>query len=86
MHTLRNLKTLYPEVLQPVALLGLGLLMLTLTGCMTTTASVVTDSSCDVFQPILWSQLDTAETVQQVVEHNAVYSELCVEGAADDTN
>lgn len=77
---LRNLKVSSPEVLRPAALLGCGLLTLMVTGCMTTTASVVTDSSCDIFEPILWSQQDTAETVQQIREHNAVFREVCLVG------
>lgn len=33
--------------------------------------------ACKSFKPIYWSAKDTRETQDQVVEHNAVYKELC---------
>lgn len=47
--------------------------LLFLAGCQTIQAAVF----CDVTQPITYSRNDTAETRAQIVEHNAVYDELC---------
>lgn len=57
--------------LAPLALLPL------LAACATTTRTVVTDTSCRGFVPILYSRKDTAGTVQQVREHNAAWDALC---------
>lgn len=52
-------------------------LTLCLVGCATTTGSVATDVSCEAFEPILWSEKDTDETIRQIREHNAVWVALC---------
>jgi hypothetical protein len=52
-------------------------LTLSLGACATTTGSVATDVSCEAFEPILWSQEDTDETIRQIREHNAVWVALC---------
>lgn len=58
-------------------MLALGLL-LGLTGCVATTGGGETKAAlCDQFRPIRWSQQDTAETVRQAKESNAVGSALC---------
>ena len=54
------------------------LLVSTLLGCQTTSSSV-TDVSCIVFAPLKVSRTDTAETIEQVRGHNAVWYELCEE-------
>jgi len=46
-----------------------------------TTASVVTSVECQAFQPVLWSKKDTLRTIDQVREHNAVWTSLCDRGA-----
>lgn len=48
-----------------------------LAGCQTTTATVVTDTSCLAFKPITWSGDDTVSTRLQVQEHNKVFDTLC---------
>ena len=41
-------------------------------------ASIVTDSACLVFEPIYGDPVkDTAETMEQIDEHNAVGVEIC---------
>lgn len=59
------------------ALVALVSLSSLLTGCQTMTPTVVTDTSCDAYEPITWSSKDTPETIHQVREHNKVYDELC---------
>jgi hypothetical protein len=60
---------------------AVGLLALSLSGCLTTPETVIVDD-CDVFSAISYSaSLDTAETVSQIRRHNARYLELC-SGAA----
>lgn len=52
----------------------------TLSGCAMTTGSAVTDgraSFCEVASPLYWSKDDTAATVAQVKEYNAVGKTLC---------
>lgn len=50
------------------------LLPIILTGCQTTTGSVATSGArfCDVARAIYWSRHDTAPTIEQIKEHNAV--------------
>jgi hypothetical protein len=56
----------------------LPMLLLILTGCAMTTASVGTDAvACSAFEPIRWSTKDTAETIRQVKEHNAAWKVIC---------
>jgi hypothetical protein len=38
---------------------------------------IVTKISCTAFEPITWSAKDTAATVAQVKQHNAVFEALC---------
>jgi hypothetical protein len=47
--------------------------------CQTTDtgAGEETDYSCMVFLPIDWSDKDTARTRERILEHNAVWEELC---------
>lgn len=55
-------------------------LSVTLTACVTTTASkgkTNTASFCQVAEPIYWSSKDTDETIKQVKEHNAVGVQIC---------
>lgn len=52
--------------------LSFAILSLLLAGC-GPTASVF----CQVAQPITYSRNDTQETRAQIVEHNAVWTELC---------
>jgi hypothetical protein len=59
-----------------------ALMSLTLTGCVTTTASKGPTSTgaasfCKVAEPIYWSGKDTDKTIAQVKEHNAVGKKLC---------
>ncbi len=57
--------------------------MLTLSGCGTTTGSAViepvagADTFCRVAKPITWSSRDTDETIREVKAHNAVFARLC---------
>tara|TARA_R110000824_G_scaffold145242_1_gene313481 strand:- start:77 stop:334 length:258 start_codon:yes stop_codon:yes gene_type:complete len=56
---------------------AVGLLALSLSGCLTTPETVIVDD-CDLFTAISYSaSLDTAETVSQIRRHNARYLELC---------
>lgn len=56
-------------------------LLLTLTGCATTTASVEPTTSsltfCDGARPIFWAKRDTVGTIKQVKVHNAVGVDAC---------
>jgi len=57
-----------------------------LTGCATPmTGSAATEaghaSFCDVAKPIYWSKADSADTIVQAKEHNAVGKALCNWGA-----
>jgi hypothetical protein len=53
-------------------------LMLPLASCTTTTAGGATKVAlCDQFRPIRWSQADTAETIRQAKETNAVGVAVC---------
>ena len=65
------------------ALLFATMLSAILSGCVTTTGSVVpTDKvACGAFRPIYWSRKDTTETLVQVKEHNAAGKALCGWGA-----
>lgn len=48
-----------------------------MTSC-ATTPTTVTDVSCSAFNYISYSlDMDTEETVLEIVEHNAVYKEIC---------
>ncbi len=51
--------------------------LLTLTGCQTTTPIAVTDTACLAFEPITYSSKDTTLTSQQVRQHNAAFRSLC---------
>ncbi len=37
----------------------------------------VVDTSCEAFEPILYSRADSAETIRQAREHNAAWDALC---------
>lgn len=52
------------------------MLMLMLSGC-TSSAEIRTDSGCLVFKPIYFSKKDTKATIDQILAHDAVYTELC---------
>lgn len=47
--------------------------------CQTTDTGVEeeTDYSCIIFLPIDWSDKDTVRTRERILEHNAVWEELC---------
>ena len=34
---------------------------------------------CEAFRPITWVETDSAETLEQVIEHNSVWDALCGE-------
>jgi len=53
---------------------GLVAILFLLSACAKNT---VVSEACTAFQPIYDSADDTAETQAQIVEHNAVYEELC---------
>lgn len=40
--------------------------------------------ACAAFQPVYWSEQDTAETIASVKEHNAVWAALCRPDGDDD--
>ncbi len=40
---------------------------------------IVIDTSCQAYKPIEWSVNDTARTIVQVREHNAVFDGLCAD-------
>lgn len=58
-------------------------LMLTssiLSGCASTrtTATIVTDTSCEAFGPITYSaSQDSRETIGEIIAHNAAWSAIC---------
>src|SRR6185312_6168555 len=58
-------------------------LMLTLSGCATTTDfagpgnDLLTLVACRAFRPIVWIGADTDNTLRQVKAHNAVWRSLC---------
>jgi len=55
----------------------ISLAVLLLAAC-STTHTIVTDTSCQVLNPITYSgSKDTPETIQQIREHNAVWDSLC---------
>lgn len=57
-------------------------LLATQAGCQTVTASGGTEATfCGAARAIYWSKADTAGTVAQVKEHNAVGKTLCKWGA-----
>ena len=61
-----------------------ALLVLLLAGCTPTTAAITgTDAvrvACSAFQPIWFSASDDSElTISQIMQHNAVFEELCSE-------
>lgn len=57
---------------------------LVLMGC-SRTVTVVIDTSCDAFKPISSSSTgDTPATLGQIIEHNAVYDQLCIEKDANE--
>ena len=63
-----------------LVLLSSLMLFSTLSGCETTTGSGATDghaSFCSVASPIYWSKDDTASTIEQAKELNAVGVKLC---------
>lgn len=66
MHVSRRLVALAPALM--------------LAACVTTTDTVVTDTSCAAFEPIRWSVADTDETIRQVRGHNAAWGSLCASG------
>lgn len=65
----------------PLALTLSALLLITLTGCVTTTGSAVPTVSelrfCDGARPIYWAKQDTTSTIKQVKAHNAVGVQAC---------
>lgn len=46
-----------------------------ISGCAVT--GVITDTSCNSFEPIHASITDTIATQRQVIEHNAAYDSIC---------
>ena len=55
----------------------LMLLAVMLSGCATTSTSVI-DTSCEAFGPISHSSKDTDATVDQIIGHNAAWDALCL--------
>lgn len=49
----------------------------TLAACKTTGSGETSAALCDQFRPIRWSQHDTAETIRQAKETNAVGVSIC---------
>jgi len=66
-----------PKPLQPVQPLVTLLCAILLASCATTMVSGGKADFCAVAKAIYWSDKDTAETVAQVKEHNAVGKTLC---------
>jgi len=57
-------------------LLLLGVVFLSILAACETSTNVI-DTSCAAFKPITWSSRDTAETIQEVRQHNAAWESLC---------
>ena len=58
--------------------LGLSGMMLIVTSCTSISEGrIQTDTGCLTFKPIYFSDKDTKETIRQIIEHDAVYTELC---------
>ena len=80
--------------MRPLLAIGFVIVLaLILAGCQTTTATGAIDgvstlakadrgrpAICGAIEPIRWSRSDTAETITQVKEHNAVFDALCRRG------
>jgi hypothetical protein len=56
------------------------LLVIPLAACQTTGSAVTEATFCGAAKAIYWSKNDTAPTVAQVREHNAVGKSLCAWG------
>lgn len=50
---------------------------LILANCGTTMGSAGTETACEAFEPVRWSQADTDETIAQVKGHNAAWQAVC---------
>lgn len=60
--------------------LAATLLLVSLTGCATTTVSNAPSVLCapsGALKPITWSDRDTDDTIAQIKEHNAVWKAVC---------
>ena len=55
---------------------GLMLILITATGCAT---GIAVSDYCLIAFPISTSYQDTPETEAQVIRHNAIYDDLCLE-------
>jgi len=64
-------------------MLPASLLLLTLTGCLTTGSAATRPLAaadvavCQAFRPIAWSRDDTPQTVADVKQHNRAWCALC---------
>lgn len=64
-------------------MLAVMLIVLTTTSCAWMTGSVETSAPppaarfCETYEPILWSQQDTDETIRQVKRENAKWKAIC---------
>ncbi len=57
------------------ALLMLGVMQ---SGCLMTSLTATGDSSCLVFEPIMYSSsMDSETTIENIRRHNSVWVELC---------
>ncbi|MGI9351967.1 MAG: hypothetical protein ACR2O3_10425 [Rhizobiaceae bacterium] len=74
--SLKPMTACYKRLLPAAALVVIALV---LTGCqmVPTVGSDNTRWYCEGFRPITWSARDTTETINQIVEHNAVWESLC---------
>ncbi len=55
-------------------------LMMLVAACQTTktnTSETSRNVTCEAFQPIRYSRTDTEQTRRQIVQHNAVWDEIC---------
>ena len=72
--------TISPGSRRLVKLLGLILTATALSGCMTSSAGQT--DYCLIAGPIYFSDLDTPETVSQIVKHNSDYLCACKDDCA----
>lgn len=60
-------------MIKPLRLISLSLMLSALASC----SSFKGDPSCLVFKPITFSELDTQETKEQIVEHDTKWLRVC---------
>jgi len=57
--------------------LGLSMTLIFVTSCTSISNEKTVDSRCLVFKLIYFSAKDTEKTIDQILAHDAVYTELC---------